>query len=239
MNELQKFLDNRLKEIDQYFHFLNQLEIDHNRKYLISVCGDSMPQDNTFELNQTHTQILKSTCFLLLYNSLEGTVYKSLEFIVDQIKDEKLSYIDVLKEIREMWLSSKFPTGTKLDELDSEKIFERMNNLLSTKIEIDLVMFREQNRGYFGKNNLNDDVIHKELLPKIGINLEQKISEPKLDEIKTKRNSLAHGGTSFSELGKTTSFIDLTTYKQKTFRYLEKYVTEISKYVDEKKYKAS
>lgn len=237
MNDLEKFLDGRKNEIEQFFQFLMHLQIDQNNSYTVSVYGDSMEDENVFELNHTHTQIFKSNCFLLLYNILEGTVFKSLEFILDKIKDEELSYQEVLKEIQEIWLKSQFPKGTNLDEIEHLKIFERMDNLLHKKVEIDLITFRDKNRGYFGKSNLNDDVIHNELFPKIGIKLTNKISESKLDDIKNKRNNLAHGGTSFSELGQTVSFRELIQYKDKTFKYLEKFVHEISEYVSSKKYK--
>ena len=97
--------------------------------------------------------------------------------------------------------------------------------------------FLEKNRGYFGKGNITDNLIHEELFPKIGLIVSQKIVEPKIDDIKDNRNRLAHGGASFSELGKTLSFSELETDKNRIFKFLEKYVNEIKNYITTNKYK--
>lgn len=237
MNELEKFLDKHKKEIEQYFQFLNELNIDENKSYTVSILGDITQKEMIFALNETHTQIFKSNTIVLLYNSIEGTIYKSLQFILDKINDEKLGYQNVIKEVQEIWLKSKFPVGTNLDEIEFDKIFERMHKVLNEKVEINITEFRERNRGYFGKNNINDNVVHDELFPKIGLGVGQKIVESRLNDIKNDRNSLAHGSSSFAELGAKKTFRDLIQDKDKTFKYLDKYVNVISTYVKNKKYK--
>lgn len=239
MNNLEKFLDNRKKEIDQYFIFLEKLDIDNNSSYTVSVYGDYMKEEECFELSKTHTQILKSNAVLLLYNSVEGTVYNSLNFIIDKVNNEQLNYQNVISQIQKIWLNSKFPIGTDLEELGFEKIFERMHDLLNSKIEIDIVEFRTRNKGYFGKSNINDDVIHEEVFPKIGLSTAQKITESKLEDIKNHRNDLAHGNSSFAELGSKITYSSLEDHKNKVFRYLEKYVERITDYVNQQKYKVS
>lgn len=239
MNELEKFLDKRKKEIEQYFEFLKLMDIDNNTSYTIAALGDLTGKEECFGLEKIHTQIFKSNAILILYNSIEGTIYKSLQFIIDTINDEMLGYQDVTKEIQQIWLNSKFSVGTNLDEIEFEKIFKRMEELLNSKIQIDIDEFRVRNKGYFGKSNINDSVVHEELFPKIGLSVSQKITESKLEEIKNKRNDLAHGNTSFAELGSETTFELLCKDKDGVFKYLDKYVGQISKYVENKKYKAT
>lgn len=237
MDELEIFYNQRKKEIDQYFLFLKELDIDQNNNYTISALGDIVQEDKIFELKEIHTQILKSSCILIIYNCIEGTVYKSLECIFDKISEEKLNYKSIIVEIQNIWFKSKIPQKNTIDEIKIEILFEHIEHIISNNINLNLKDFLEKNRGYFGKGNITDNLIHEELFPKIGLIVSQKIVEPKIDDIKENRNKLAHGGASFSELGKTLSFLELEADKNRIFKFLEKYVNEIKNYITTNKYK--
>lgn len=236
MNDLEKFLDERKKEIEQFFQFLEHLQIDKNTSYTISVFGNAMDNEDVFELSHTHTQIFKSNCFLLLYNSIEGTVYKSLSFVIDSINDEgTLTHKDVISEIQEIWLKYNLLINGNIHQIN-HILIEHFQKYIEENININFDHFRNEIKGYFGNSNITDDVIHNEVLPKIGINV-PKITERKLDALKDFRNQLAHGNDSFANIGLRVSFNELMDYKSKTFKYLDKYIATISEYVSNKKYK--
>lgn len=238
MNKLQIFLNLRKKEIEQFFQFLEHLKIDENKSYTVSVYGDAMQEEDIFELNMTHTQIFKSNCFLLLYNSIEGTVYKSLSFVIDSINDEGiLTHRDVINEIQEIWLKYNLLMNGNIHKIDSVLI-EHFQKYIEEKIDINFDHFKNEIKGYFGTSNITDDVIHSEILPKIGINT-TKIIEKKLTELKDFRNALAHGNDSFADIGSKVTFNQMVEYKDKTFKYLDKYIATISTYVSDKKYRVS
>ena len=73
------------------------------------------------------------------------------------------------------------------------------------------------------------------VLRRYGINFEQRCSE--LKTIKDYRNKLAHGEESFEEVGRTLSVQQLQEMENRTFEYLEKMINEITKYLDEEKFK--
>ena len=236
MNELEIFFNQRKKEIEQFFQFLEHLKIDENKSYTISVFGNAMEEEEIFELNNIHTQIFKSNCFLLLYNSVEGTVYKSLSFVIDSINDERtLTHKDVIQEIQEIWLKYNLLMNGNIHQID-RALIEHFQKYIEEKIVINFDHFRNEIKGYFGTSNLTDDVIHSQVLPKVGINM-TKIIERKLDTLKDFRNDLAHGNNSFADIGSKVSFNDIVDYKNKTFKYLDKYIETISEYVSNKKYK--
>lgn len=236
MSELEVFFDQRKKEIEQFFNFIGQLEIDQNSSYTIIALGENMNEEKAFGLEQTQIQILKSNCFLLLYNSIEGTVNKSLEYIIDTINDTtNLTHKDVIDEIQHIWLKHSLQENGNIYEIDL-RLVEHIEVFINQTININLKAFQENNKGYFSVGNLNDDKIHNEFFPKLGI-LPQKITESKLDEIKNFRNQLAHGSISFSEMGAGKTFKQILEYKDKTFKYLEKYILEIEKYIHNKDYK--
>ena len=66
-----------------------------------------------------------------------------------------------------------------------------------------------------------------------------KIIEKKLTELKDYRNALAHGNDSFADIGSKVTFNQMVDYKDKTFKYLDKYIATISTYVSDKKYRVS
>lgn len=236
MNELETFFNQRKREIDQYFQFLEHLDIDQNKSYTISALGDYVQEDKIFELNEIHTQIFKSNCFLLLYNSIEGTVYKSLSFVIESINDERtLTHKDVINQIQEIWLKYNLLINGNIHKIDRDLI-EHFQKYIEDSININFDHFKNEIKGYFGTSNITDEVIHNEVLPKIGINI-TKIVERKLEDLKDFRNNLAHGNDSFSNIGSSVSFAELKEYKNKTFKYLDKYIATISEYVSNKKYK--
>ena len=57
-----------------------------------------------------------------------------------------------------------------------------------------------------------------------------------LKTIKDKRNNLAHGEFTFSEIGKDYTVKDLVDYKDETKQYLSSVLDEIQDYIDNQKY---
>ena len=57
-----------------------------------------------------------------------------------------------------------------------------------------------------------------------------------LKTIKDKRNNLAHGEFSFSEIGKDCTVNDLIVYKDDAKEYLSKVLDEIESYINSQKY---
>ncbi|MBP5400186.1 MAG: hypothetical protein J6Y35_00985 [Bacteroidales bacterium] len=57
-----------------------------------------------------------------------------------------------------------------------------------------------------------------------------------LKTIKDKRNNLAHGEFTFSDIGKDYTVSDLIVYKNEASNYLSNVLDEIQKYIDNQKY---
>lgn len=227
--ELKKFFESRKGEVEQYFIFLNSLNIDTNTSIKLYLGN----KKNQIIINKEQTQIFKSNCFLLLYNLIEGTVNKSLEYIFYTIEDKNLKNIDVRKEIKGIWLKHSID-NEKIYKDDFTKISEHIDNFTTKKISIDFNQFVKNNSGYFYSGNLSDRSIREKVLKKLGIN--SSIEENKINYIKECRNDLAHGNKSFSEISHNNTLSEINDYKNKTFIFLEKYVNEIETYIHNKNY---
>ena len=74
----------------------------------------------------------------------------------------------------------------------------------------------------------------RDILKKVGGN---EVSDGRcLKAIKDKRNHLAHGVFSFSEIGRDFTVNELITYKDDTKDYLEKVLDEIQSFIEGQKY---
>ncbi len=235
MSELKDFFNERKKEINIYFTLLDNLRIDEYPSHHFNA-KIAEGQEINMILGSDQIKILKSNCFLLLYNIIEGTVNRSLVYMIDSINeyDEILKNKDVINEIKEIWFKSSLLTNSTKG--DDRKIAEHIETFINAKIDIKLVQFRKENKSYFGSSNLTDIIIAEELLPKLGI-YSMPVREAKIEEIKNIRNDLAHGNKSFTEIGSTKTFRDIKIYKNKIFKFLEKYIEIIDKYVEEETYK--
>ncbi len=80
MSELREFFEERQDEVEKFFIFLEKIDMED--EYM-----SDMP-------------ILKSQSILMLYNLIEGTVNKGIEYIFDTIGDEQLKHDEISNEIR-------------------------------------------------------------------------------------------------------------------------------------------
>ncbi|WP_391485157.1 MAE_28990/MAE_18760 family HEPN-like nuclease [Aliarcobacter butzleri] len=62
------------------------------------------------------------------------------------------------------------------------------------------------------------------------------INGSNLVTIKNKRNSLAHGNHIFYNVGKDFTVGDIENFKKETFLYLQDVITNIEKFINERKY---
>ncbi|MBL1244320.1 MAG: hypothetical protein COA39_008020 [Sulfurimonas sp.] len=83
MSPLESFYNERKLEIEQFILLLHKL-------------------DNIDEYSN-EMSILKSQAILMMYNLIEGTVNRGLEYIFDKINDANLKHNQVSKDIMIMW----------------------------------------------------------------------------------------------------------------------------------------
>ena len=212
MSELEDFYHERKLETEQFILLLEKL--------------------NTLNEYSNDMGILKSQAILMMYNLIEGTVNKGLEYIFNKISDESLKHHELCEHIRIMWMRyfqlHLDDNGQNKERLESFDIF------LNESVEIDIKKFRKNNANYFKGGGLDSKAI-KEILKKFTISFNS--YEYKLEEIKNNRNFLAHGEKSFREVSQTKIISSIKEDQEKVFLFLESYISEIEKYINDIKYK--
>lgn len=217
MTNTRSEYNKRLDEVEIYFNALSFLDNGSCTISCINIMGErlEMPVDENL------SRILKANGFLLLYNLIEATVRKSIDAVFNAIHSNSPTYKKLTSELRKLWLKQESKNAS-LDKIISIAESVLTNELLS---------FREDCINISG--NIDAQEIRK-ILKQFGGN---EISDGRnLKTIKDKRNHLAHGEFSFSEIGKDYTIQDLVKYKDDAKEYLDKVLDEIKHYIENKNY---
>lgn len=234
MNELNIFFEERKTEINSFFDFLEIMKIDITTEKVITI-----DDNRSMKVSNDLQQIFKSQCILMLYNLIEGTVNKGIEYIFNAVNDKSLKYEDVHEKIKVIWYKHHVPKllNFEIDSLEHPaEVIKFIENKYLTQIALDLAQFRKKNGSYFSAGTLDSKAIRETILKsRFGIPFSG--GEDALKEIKRIRNNLAHGEISYSNCTQYITFSDILTWKDKTYTFLGSYVNAIETYVTNESYK--
>jgi MAE_28990/MAE_18760-like HEPN len=217
----------RKNEIDKYFQFLNNLDIPSCQIQYTKFNNEYVVEDIDPDL----LKVLKANGFLLLYNLIESTISNSIQAIFNDIIDREMTFRQLSDNIKKLWLNNKQKSLKGILDVNFNKIQEIMhdvaNSILTNQIaELEIACVNIS-------GNLDAQEI-RQIAQKFGF--DESADGRDLLTIKTKRNHLAHGVYSFSEIGKDYSVQDFTIFKDKAFLYLEDVMRNIENYISEKRY---
>lgn len=178
--------------------------------------------------NDDLNKILKSNLILMLYNLVESSMSNAIEEIHSNIHNNLISF-DLLKlELKEVLISY-------LKKNSNAKTFvSRVANLAN-----DIVKTSFDKQKIFS-GNVDSRKIN-EISKQYGFDATTTHANTKnghcLLAIKNKRNDLAHGTSSFTEIGKEYSIEDLEKMKKETINYLKEILDNIDQYLVNQEYK--
>ena len=207
----------RFHEVEVYFETLQILDSGRCSIKCIDILGTESTKEIDFEL----ITILKANGFLLLYNLVESTVRKSIDAILNSIHSSSVTFGELSDELRKIWVKQEGKNAT----------LDRIMSIANNVLEKNLLSFRNDCINISG--NIDAQEI-RSILKQIGGN---EIKDGRrLKDIKDKRNCLAHGNYSFSEIGKDYTVNDLIDYKDDTKEYLSKVLDEMESYIENRKF---
>jgi len=221
----------RKEEIDEYFAFLEALlnneDLSLTYKSLTGISGK-------FCLSIQIQKILTANTFLLLYNLVESTIRNSIVEIYTKIKNDKVSYQDLSNEMKEVWLHKVNKDLTiygQNNNTTKDKLTIAINEIINKEI---IELTKED---IYISGNIDAQKI-RELAEKNGFQQVQENGSGKhLEEIKNKRNHLAHGNQTFNDIGKESTYNDLNDRKKDVFSYLENVIQNIETFIEKQEYK--
>ena len=229
----------RKEEISKFIRmmrFIEQKEFEKddegNTAFDYFFCPPTGGIDLTY---QQLINIFKSNLSLMLYNIIEYTVANLIDSIYDEIRIQKLSYIDVNESIKQLWKrtilkavndpSANFKTFLKKNDEIIDYIIERRTLSLNS-------------RDSLPAGNLDGYKI-KETFDNHGVQVSsrsQYFRPDVFENIKQKRNDLAHGTVSFVEAVHNDSLADLESKTNIIFGFLDELMETVKKYIETREY---
>jgi len=227
MNSVKVDFEKRKNEIQEYLAYVTVI-CDDNTKIKHSV-------ENIFREEKVSDQLQKiliANGFLILYNLIEATIRNSICEIFDRIQDEGIAYIDLSESIKRIWIDQN-THGFKNGNTKFETLRDCVLSITTAIIAKENIQFAKDQINFSG--NLDAKKI-RTLATSYGFDVPSKNGDNLLT-IKNKRNHLAHGDFTFSDIGKDYTVNDLNNFKEETFDYLEDVILKIEAFINGKSFK--
>lgn len=221
MNNTRSEYNKRIHEVELYLDTLKMLDDGHCSIKCVDILGNETISNIDAELST----ILKANGFLLLYNLIEATIRKSIDAVLNSIHSSSISFKVLSDKLQTIWLKQE----TKGLSLANNQ--DKIMLMIKTILDNEFLSFK---RDCIDINGNIDAQKIRDILKQIGGN---EISDGReLKIIKDKRNNLAHGEFTFSEIGRDVLVSELIEYKNKTKDYLSNVLAEINDYIESQKY---
>lgn len=234
----------RKTEIEKYFAFLSTLDKDNP-----AIHFSEMGVDKISKVDAELLKILKANGFLLIYNLVESACRNSILEILTAIQSKKLSLKKLSDEVQMLWIRQRTQNlrdpKTKIETVDKQFYEIAKEVIKNTIIDFSTAIKKIEDPNVselelFGlSGNINADKI-RDMARLCGFNHNVGAAKEKagadLEEIKKKRNHLAHGRVTFAECGKDYSVKQMCDYKDNAISYLESILSNIDTHIKGGKY---
>jgi hypothetical protein len=240
MIRVQEEFQNRVTEIEEYFDFISDL--DTKSTLLMQSDGKTAAYSATVQANLLRT--LRASAFLLLYNVMESTVTNVVEAIFDELQAKSLSFDDCSSKVRAIVLDNLKAMGTKnslpiLTSIATDIVSKTFQKDEIVSGNVDAREIRKLAKGY-GFNHPKAPQIQQHA-NKRGYSMMAPASGSLIGDalltVKTHRNKLAHGSTSFADVGRDFTQDDIVRIKCEVIAYLDAVLQNVADYLSGQGYR--
>lgn len=228
MDNAKNDFDYRKIEVEDYFSFLKIINDDAT---LIKYVNGAEIVEKKIS-NKLQTMFI-ANAFLILYNLIESTVKNSIVEIYNKIKEDKNSYENLSENLQKIWINQKID-NLKEGTYNHDTLLKTIQNIAKNVLAKETIALSKDDINISG--NIDAKKI-RELAKNIGF--EKSSNGRNLQNIKDKRNRLAHGEQTFYDVGKNFTFKELNGFKQETFDYLTDVIEKIEKFIVDQEYVAN
>jgi hypothetical protein len=229
----QNTYDERLLELECYFEALVSLYLDND-----NIKNDEGDIENRGYHDDEFLKILKANALIMIYNLVEATVSEGILEIYGSVRSQGLDYENVNGEIKELWFNHKFEVvHDKSSGLYTYK--KQAQKILSNVIDKQIIELDRNATKISG--NLDAQSI-RNICKTHGISFSVDTAcrgGIVLEDVKKKRNELAHGSTSFAECGRDYTVDELKKIFFESKLFLKGLLIGMQDYYDNEKYRCS
>jgi hypothetical protein len=226
MDSTRLDFEERKKEIDNYLAFIVILSDDENTRLKYRKDDGIIEEKISDQLQK----ILIANGFLLLYNLIEATVRSSIAEIYFEVRDKGITFGELSEKLKKIWIEQ---TTDSLKEgiFKQDTLNKQVLDIAEAVLKKETVTLLKEKMDFSG--NLDAQKI-RELAKKFGF--ETPRDGRSLATIKDKRNRLAHGEYTFSEIGRDFTVKDLDKFKNETFEFLSDAIDKIKDFIINRRY---
>jgi hypothetical protein len=228
-------LSDRSLEVKAYLEFL---KVAVERRATITAADGAL----VLGLSQELTHTLKANLVLLLYSAMEATLIQLLDEMHDAIKTNCTSVDALNAQLLRVVLRT-----VRKDQ--GEKVLASASPLHKSLFEFWINDWKDRTSGkdkrVDGISGSVDSQVFYQQLKKFGVVAKtandrppSHLTHPALQKVKNKRNELAHGEKSFTDLGRDLAVEDLESYSSAVFDNLKKIADEVDTYLRDRRYLA-
>ena len=247
MKEFIRDFHKRIVEIDKYFELVDRIEPlgTFTANSIIFPSGQ-------YTVDRDLQKILKSHCYLLLYNLVESSIRNGIVEIHYAISTDNLTYKDLSPKIKKLWLLNDRSKSFISSNIKKDTIATNLQEIIEFILDDQAISLDESNipiSGNLDAKTINELINMYGFVGNLGVSARE--MDRILDFVVKIRCDLAHGNVSFSDASneiiwnRLISDIDssdrvyryLVDDKQKIVRYLTHLLQNIDDYIESKKYK--
>jgi hypothetical protein len=180
--------------------------------------------------------VLKASVFIVAYNLVESTIRSAFEGLYLQMHQDDMAYSALREEIRSIWVDQQVRGEIDSYSASPRTYHEKVQTLVEAVSNNAVLEFKSAHLPVSG--NLDAASIRR-VCEKHGISdsMPAKVKGGQdLTLVKTQRNNLAHGRTSFSECGRDYSIGDLRRIAKQCEAYVGYILRNIEKYATARRY---
>lgn len=237
MSELKNIYSSRKTEVLSYLDLLATID-KATKSGRVVIAGIEDTKNSHISMQQI--KMLHSTLFLHLYNLIEWTLSSFVQEIVTFLKSGRTLPYKLPPEIFNLWIANVFHADKDLSYNKKIEYASYIYRIALNKETIgqDFTLYET----IFKKNVDLSEI--KNVLNRFGIQLQlsnechKAINQNVLDDknilstIKSQRNKLAHGETSFFEASEAFDFQTLYKWANTTLTFTDELVEILDKYLD-------
>jgi hypothetical protein len=225
MDNTKSSFDYSKNEVEEYFSFLEMMEYE-------DVFIKYKKDEQIFEekvSNKIQT-IFIANAFLILYNLIESTIRNSIIDIYEKINEDELSYDKLSDNLKNIWVTGEV-LNLKEGNYHNDTLSKNIVNIAQNILTKEIIQLSKEDIKISG--NIDAQKI-RDLAKNIGFRISP--NGRNLEEIKDKRQRLAHGEQTFYDVGKDFTFNELNAFKQETFDYLLDVIGKIENFITQQGY---
>ena len=156
------------------------------------------------------------------FNLIEATIRNSINAIFYSVHSKNLTFKDLTNNLQKMWIKQE------IKNIQHEDIFYLAQKILKNE----LLLFKAESVNISG--NIDAQKTRK-IANQFGY--QESKDGRDLKTIKDKRNNLAHGEFTFSEIGKDYTVRELINFKNNTKDFLDSVLNNIENYINDERFK--